>query len=229
MKTLKRFVLLPLFCGLLLTTACTEQYENDNGIDNGYYNGDDNGNGDTSFNRTITAEVVNGNNYDDIISTVGIKIWADDRSHTIATGTWANGGFTTTLPETIDADEFFIAFLRREKGINISDTSARTVEVSDISAYDEQQRRIGIIWYGDADWRYEEMRLLYVDRDVTIIGTGTFSDIGQRHTYNLQLRAGWNRIYIISKKGEGEAYNGVFYISTEPISGLRWHFHYWGQ
>jgi len=40
MKTLKQLALLPLFFGLLLTTACTENYDNGNGTNNGYYNGD---------------------------------------------------------------------------------------------------------------------------------------------------------------------------------------------
>ena len=40
MKTLKQLALLPLFLGLVLTTACTENYDNGNGTDNGYYNGD---------------------------------------------------------------------------------------------------------------------------------------------------------------------------------------------
>jgi len=40
MKTLKQLAFLPLFFGLVLTTACTENYDNGNGYENGYENGD---------------------------------------------------------------------------------------------------------------------------------------------------------------------------------------------
>jgi len=230
MKTLKRFVLLPLFCGLLLTTACTEQYENDNGIDNGYYNGDDNGNGDTPFNRTITAVVENGNNYNDIISTVAITLWDyDGRPHTIATGTWSNGGFTITLPETLNTALLYPIFYDTPQDLNISDPSARWRDVW-VRAYDEQQRNRGQFsyWSGDDD-AYSGLYLFYVDRDVTITGTQPYfndSDygeptIGGYEVWNVQLRAGWNRIYVTRKIEER-----IFYISIEPISGLRWHFNY---
>jgi len=221
MKTLKQLALLPLFFGLVLTTACTENYDNGNG----------NGNGDRPFNRTITAQVVNGNNYDDIISTVAITLWDyDDRSHTVATGTWANDGFTITLPETINTELLYPIFYY-EQGLNLSDTLARWRDVW-VRAYDEQQRNRGQFsyWSGDGD-AYSGLYLFYVDRDVTITGTRPFFNesvygpptIGGYEVWNVQLRAGWNRIYV--KREERTLYN----ISTEPISGLRWHFHYSGQ
>jgi len=228
MKTLKQLALLPLFFGLVLTTACSENYDNGNGTDNGYYNGDDNGNGDRPFNRTITAVVENGNNYNDLISKVAIRIWADGIHHTIATGTWANGGFTTTLPETVSTEFLLTLRYNISQDVNISDASARVAETI-INAYDEQQRDRGRVAYGTADLR-SQMILLYVDRDVTITGADPhFDDTndeqipnGRYTIWNLQLRAGWNRIYFIVKDEQTN------YVSTEPISGLRWHFHYYG-
>jgi len=63
MKTLKQLALLPLFLGLVLTTACTENYDNGNGTDNGYYNGGDNGNGD----RLLPARVFIDDAYEPFI------------------------------------------------------------------------------------------------------------------------------------------------------------------
>jgi len=220
MKTLKQLALLPLFFGLVLTTACSEN-------ENGYENGNNGGDERPPFNRTITAVVENGNNYNDLISKVAITLWADGTRHTIATGTWANGGFTTTLPETIGT-ELLHTFNILPQDVNISDASARGIEI-DINAYDEQQRSRGSIAYRTADWR-SQMTLLYVDRDVTVTGTQPLFDDthdeqipnGRYTIWNLQLRAGWNRMYFIVKDEQTN------YVSTEPISGLRWHFHYYG-
>jgi len=216
MKTLKQLALLPLFFGLVLTTACSENYDNGNGTDNGYYNGDER----PPFNRTITAEVVNGNNYDDIISSVVAVVWPDSIYHIVATGTWSNGGFTITLPETINADFLIPAPVAFALGqFNISDTSARFQEIY-IYAYDD--RLLGSIVYAcfDVFVSSEEASLqvyiAYVDRDVTITG-GTFREI-----YNLQLRAGWNWVYRTTKMVEEARIVSIF--STEPISGLRWYF-----
>jgi len=235
MKTLKRFVLLPLFCGLLLTTACSEQYENDNGIDNGYYNGDDNGNGDTPFNRTITAVVENGNNYNDLIRRVVATIRHDSRDHVIATGTWSNGGFTVVLPETV-SEEFLWQWNASDEDpppYPIPSNSARGKDVDTVLkvagalhfyAYDEQQRRVGRVrnHYGQAVDNYgnrpAEMFLLYANRDTTILENYVYEN--HRSIVNMQLRAGWNRVYQIIKT-DG-AYN-VDMLSTDSPGGLRWH------
>jgi len=232
MKTLKRLVLLPLFCGLLFTTACTEQYENGNDTDNGYYNdnGYDNG-GDIPFNRTITAVIENGNNYDDLINKVAITLWSDDRDHTIATGTWSNGAFTITLPETINA-EFLSSFfdISLPQDFYISDASARWMGDGVIRAYDEQQRQIGILSNRSVDNAFWS-GLVYVDRDITARGTlpSSFYDndggVASYQIWNFQHRAGWNRVYFTEKR-EGRI---DLYVSSEPISGLLWFFDYWGQ
>jgi len=205
---MKRLLLLPLFLGLLLTVSCTE---NENGHEN-------------PFNRTITATVVNGNNYNDLISNVVATLWVNDRNHTIATGTWSNGGFTITLPQTINTALLLPIFYDVPQGLNVSNRAARLQGVS-IRAHDEQQRERGSVVYGTAD-RSSQMGLLYADRDVTITGTEPLFDAtdggqvpnGRYTIWNLQLRTGWNRVYIIAKSEQVE------YISTESISGLRWYF-----
>jgi len=245
MKTLKQLALLPLFLGLVLTTACTEQYENGNGTDNGYYNGGDNGNGDTPFNRTITAVVENGNNYNNLISRVAITLWTDDddSEHTIATGTWSNGGFTITLPETLNT-KFLTPVLEafdQDQTIDISDISARWAVWNGFRAYNEQGRRVGRIHNkmgGCAGWNDVmcgdntcwahafEMFFVYADRDVTTAGELTFNNEYGSSTFNInmQLRAGWNKLYQTIEREETNGRHDNTALSTEPISGLYWSF-----
>jgi len=219
-KLLKKLALLPLFCGLVLTSACSNDDENGN---------DNNNDIPTSwFDGTITATVVNGNDYNDLINRVGapaviLNFESGDVSEDfveIASATWSNGGFTITLPTTPD-DKFFTPFIEGlPVNINVSDRNARTVMVGfdgiAFFAYDHTNEFVGVLSYGSAE---TFVVFMYADRDVTIVGM-----LGSA-MYNMSLRRGWNKVFATYTETEVEVI-----VSTQAVSGLKWYFeegHQW--
>jgi len=226
-KLLKKLALLPLFCGLVLTSACSTDEENGNG----------NGSNDipTSwFDGTFTATVVNGNAYNDLIDKIGVFISIDTNDNwineKIATGTWSNGGFTISLPTTLDSRFLWLLGDIYGTTFTFSDRNARITHFFDgtprIRAFDSDGNLLGFLWNeleGENWW--VDMEIVYADRDVTIIGTYTYSceyeGWTETETWSVSLRRGWNKIYIVDKSTE-TSWDILF--TTEPISGLRWYF-----
>jgi len=207
-KLLKKLALLPLFCGLVLTSACSNDDENGNGNDI-----------PTSwFDGTITATVVNGNDYNDLISRVGAVTRANNSLETIATSAWSSGGFTITLPETLESR--FLWSIESEfedmPHVIISDRNAR-ISSAEIEAFDDQNNVVGVFMNIREDENLFVMTILaYADRDVSQIGSD-----GYDQTWNLSLRRGWNKIYVIERE---TATGGEVLFTTEAVNGLRWHF-----
>ena len=217
-KLLKKLALLPLFCGLILTSACSNDDENGNDNNNDIPTG--------WFDGTITATVVDGNEYNDLISgveAVGLTFVDGGDIETIATGTWANGGFTITLPATLDnrflfriGDEFESDPDLLDFTVSNMDAMATIFDGIAIRALDSDGNSLGSIWH------YREnasSHIIYVDRDVII--SGTFYYDGFSEVWNISFRRGWNKLYIV----ERETATGFEELrTTEYISGFRWYF-----
>jgi len=210
-KLLKKIALLPLFCGLILTSACSNDDEN----------GNDNNNNDipTSwFDGTITATVVNGNDYDDLIDEIVAWAWAnydysDDGNEIIARGNWANGGFTITLPATLGDRFLFPGGEEIEDDFETITVSDRNLRISLFEGIRFDAEGIGgFRKYREDENSRREMIIVYADRDATVIGTEGL------YTFQISLKRGWNKVYVT------ERYRGELIQTTEPISGLRWHF-----
>ena len=218
---LKKLALLPLFCGLVLTSACSNDDDNPT----------ENGNAEPFI---ITAIVENGNDYNDLINTVAMIGLTTvhyegihppqffESSEMLASGNYSNGGFIITLPATLDA-KFFHSFVDDiPEGIAISDRNIKMTTILPL-ALNDSGTPIGIFSLGQQEQsRTTEALFVYADRDVTITGTiATDGPILSTETWNVSLKRGWNKWHVSVIFNEGV---GGIVVSSEYISGLRWRF-----
>ncbi|MDR2843609.1 MAG: hypothetical protein LBV57_03060, partial [Candidatus Symbiothrix sp.] len=194
--------------------------------------------GDTSTPFVITATVSTGGV---AVDTVKAFIWQYDEatdtesSFEVASGVYKNGGFTLNLPATLPAQ-----YLQQlwdgdvPAGINISASNVKGAGVGDIEAY-KGLDEVGDFWFGIDSPDIEIIaEFLYVDKDVTIIGSHTGKDDWDREwtiteTYNVSLKKGWNKVYVKYIESETNKTVTTEVTNTEP-SGLQWHFeNYWND
>jgi len=203
-KLLKKLALLPLLCGLVLTSACSNDDENGNDIPTSWFNG------------TITATVVNGNDYNDLIDRVGVFVEFDSNDNwineKIAIDTWSNSGFTITLPTTLDRRLLWQVGDGFGDLVVVSDANAWMNDMFEIKALDNDNSVIGsFLNIRTNENSMVSAFIVYADRDFTIIGT----DYGD--TWNISLKKGWNKVYVTETETSWMA-------STQAVSGLRWYF-----
>ena len=166
--------------------------------------------------KTITANVVNGSRYNSSVSTVRAMAY-DQTSYygreSIASGSYANGGFTLTLPVTPAAKYLVLVVERFEQDfLTISNRDARVLPSLEFRAFDRNGEEVDDLVYAKEDnTSYTEVEFMYADRAVTITGSTT------HYTANLSLKQGWNMVYYI------ESESG-FVATTNPASGLKWYF-----
>jgi len=227
-ETLQKLALLPLFVGLFVMTAC-----NSNNNDLWY---DDIPSG--RFDGTITAVVQDGDMFNDLIEEViAIMYWEqgeESGQEVIATGEWSEGGFTITLPTTIDSRFLFrIGDEFDGDGIMISDRNARMssgIYFGAINADFDPNDPDGDGFIGGFEYYLSTQNLsawayfVYVDRNVTITGVRTWEGSDERDIYSVFLERGWNKIFDVSRQVAGRRENT---FTTEPISGLVWDFNCW--
>jgi hypothetical protein len=120
-----------------------------------------------------------------------------------------NGKFTITLPETIDSRWLVEPYAKESQStLKVSDRGVRTTAMSgfssdsgDIAPFSEDGTVTGT--------------LFYVDRNVTITG---YEQYKNKAEYNLDLKAGWNWVYITEKN------ETTFSTSTaKPNAELKWY------
>jgi hypothetical protein len=172
-------------------------------------------------NNTITAQVEKGKDYNSVFSSVKVKIYyleyyngnyfsLPDSDYFEAASDYVNGGFSLTLPETLEARCLMpIAnLLYFDSGAKISDRSARGIYTT-IEGYDKDGKYVD-------DFIYRTPRTTgdfwYVDRDVKITGEDNYN------LYNMDLKKGWNIVYF---KSNGQGYKGS--NITEAQKGLKWY------
>ena len=202
-KTLKQLALLPLFCGLVATVACNK--DDDKEAESGAFDG------------KIEATVVNGSQLNGVIGTVQLVYFdgKENNFHTLASGTWSNGGFSLNLPETIHSR--YLINIEGVFGGEISDTRTNVAIIryrreSDFYIVGFKSNGGAVVFHrvdrsiNSSMWAMH----MYVDRDVTI--TGSNYD-------NISLKKGWNIMYTNPNAG-GK-------ITTKDPGGLRWFFESW--
>ncbi|MDR1155405.1 MAG: hypothetical protein LBL04_11915 [Bacteroidales bacterium] len=176
--------------------------------------------------ESITATVENGSSYD--LDQVKASIDYAGGSYEVVSGSYTNGGFTLTLPKTVDARYLKPLFDEEDlelfgSGIKVSDTNAKTAFLY-IAGYKSNVPK-GSFWYiKELSASSEiEAEIVYVDRDVTVTGSGTF--FGDKEVMNISLKKGWNMWY------DTETTTGTTTERTSATSdpgGLKWIFYKYG-
>ena len=212
-----------------------------------------------AFDGVITAQVENGNAYNNLVKRVGIGTWEGwnqeqgiDIFTVFASAPYANGGFTLTLPQTVEAeflspwddddDEFY-------SDLKISDKNAQIMGMAEFGAYSstssdfDDYDRVGWIHFGKEEfdgnygtgtgtYNYARALFVYADRDVAMVGTVTWSDTWDGVTYtqiekhSVSLKKGWNIMYFTQSEnyvnGERQGTTEEIHITTATPSGLKW-------
>ena len=177
----------------------------------------------TSTVKTITAQVEGGSNLNSKIDEVRAfadylsgSSWIDEE---IAKGSFANGGFTITLPDNL-ADKF-LEVCNFPEGINVSDKTVKRTEEVWFLAY-KGGEPVGRFWYESDN---SEAMPVFVDGNVEITGTVSEKDIDGtwNRTYSLSLKTGWNLIYFTYSYDESSKI-GTTTTTTKDPGGLKWFF-----
>ena len=181
------------------------------------------------FDGVITATVEKGeayNAHNSKVTTVAAQVRNNNGGREeFASGTYANGGFTLTLPATPDSKYLspIEEIVDEGKGIKISNKTAKVVELDLISnriiAYDDNTD-----YYGDrlacgmVDKNSKTVvEFWYADKDVTM--TALENEDGYKFICSVSLKKGWNRVYMTETETKIEA-------TTTPVSGVKWYFEY---
>jgi len=179
-----------------------------------------------AFDGKITAIVENGAAYNSQFSAVAAVVYIDTVPwyEIFAIGTYANGGFTITLPATPNA-KYLQAFEEAPASINVSDKNAKAMSLSLVASNSAGNNSSDLIYGKVGSNSYTRVAFMYADRDVTI--TGSYKEEEDGYTYeehdNVSLKRGWNRVYVTvtetetSEKAE---------LTTKPVSGVKWYFRY---
>jgi len=200
---------------------------------------------------TITAQVENGNQYNSIIKRVRAMAYDTlGNNQTLVSSAFANGGFSFTLPATVDGQFLFPFDDEDMDGFEISDKNAKTNSV-EFEGFSSSEGGFDYShWEGnfilgkihdliDRDTFFlaggTMATYIYSDRDVTVSGKihesdddGFFS-ITLDIITNLSLKKGWNRVYSVeevemSLTEDGLAMAMRITLTTTPVSGLKWYF-----
>ena len=180
----------------------------------------------SAFDGRITAVVQNGNAYNSVISRVKALYYTDSgEEHVVASGTYANGGFTMTLPSTPNAGYLStIGSLFGGAGnMIISDRNANIMSIDLFEGFNADD-------YVVCDFSYESAMagntttyttFMYADRDVSFTGSFNDREGAEIWYYNcsVSLKRGWNIMYrTMTWNGNNVDVN----LTTKAVSGVRW-------
>jgi len=181
------------------------------------------------FDGVIRAQVENGNQLNSIISELCIRILADWNDgnpiyNTIPlSGAYTNGGFTVTLPETIDAK--YLRVVDDSEIVQISDRNAQYFSFNTIHGYDSNGFNVAAFKlheisgdYSGGDYTEYSIYFHYVDRDVT-----EYYRAKDGNT-DLVLKKGWNKVHSWTHSmGVGGGYT-TDQPPEWPESRVKWQF-----
>jgi len=227
---------LTLLASAMFFIATLASCSNDDDYNNGHTNGNDNGydnGGDEppppppTPPFTLVAQVENGHSLNDRVSYV-VAITDNVSRHELARASFADGGFTLTLPTSVDTSYLISIFDRfDERFINVSDSDLKISQIiiNGLSASDNRIVEFyygGVITYNMAQLVTGETFFFYADRDATVVGT--FRDGHLSHNIDVSFRKGWNRVYVTFTQTGVVSLNMAY--SSEPISSdyLEWGF-----
>jgi hypothetical protein len=180
---------------------------------------------ETSSTTTISATVESGSSYNSSIDTVKAMVEIDDVYSAIASVKYSNGGFSLSLPKTVDDQYLEKMNTDMPDGIKVSDSQAKGCGI-ELMGY-KSNKLIGTFQYALSDDIDEGNYggYLYVDKNVTI--TGSYSEslwgIDVKMVYDLTLKKGWNLVYMKTTASETD-YSITMEISSNAITGLKWFF-----
>ncbi|GHT53229.1 hypothetical protein AGMMS49982_15720 [Bacteroidia bacterium] len=170
-----------------------------------------------SFDGVITATVSTGG-----VSVDTVKAMAEREidefsveDYAVAIGAYKDGKFTLTFPKTVTASGK-IPFAD-EEGVTVNPETHDCIIINSIYAY-SGATKVGEFFYKAEPNTAQTVKIentwfTYVDRDVSMTGSHSSTTENFITTYNASLKAGWNRIYQITRLGTGE-------ITTTNTSGL---------
>jgi hypothetical protein len=169
--------------------------------------------------------VESGSSYNSSIDTVKAVVDINNVYFTIASEKYNNGGFTISLPQTVDDKYLEKMTTDMPEGITINDSQVKGCGI-ELKGYKSNQA-LGIFQYtltNDAD-AGNEGAYVYVDKNVTITGSYSESLLGAtiKVVYDLSLKKGWNLAYMQTTTSETNM-SATLKISNEKISGLKWFF-----
>jgi len=188
---------------------------------------DSKGGGEGGFIINARNIIIDGN--DSNIAAVKAIMWnrQSGEDEPIATGTYENGRFKLTLPNTIDDCYLDKASNLGGRWRYISNPNVKMGEICYISAYNEADNEIGSFGYFES--RDTSATYVYADRSVTI--TGSYDGREGIFIYDCSLKKGWNVVYYISwGEDEDEDYRYHTLTTKKPSNiTLKWHYHGWGK
>ncbi|MDR0437823.1 MAG: hypothetical protein LBH22_05925 [Bacteroidales bacterium] len=180
---------------------------------------------------TIKAQVENGANYNDVFKRVRAIIYDYPSPYILDHTNWVNGGFTLTLPATIDTNYFYaIGDEDFPPSITISNKNARVTEVDYFEGFSSTTG--WDYWYNEDDFIHAKIDVnltsmsisvtqvyyLYADSPLSI--SGSYTDYDREVRFSLSLRAGWNVGYQTMKISMDGI---VMEVSTNAVAGCKWY------
>jgi len=205
-------------------------------------NKNDNSSGGGAISTNV--KVVNGSSYS-FDKVKAVMYYGNDYEYVVDETNYSNGGFSINLPATIDN-----TYLLPVIDVDEDDQSLSWATVSDNTAVGnginiegyESGSYMGDFYYGTASQNQtstsisvymSEGTYIYVDKNVTITGSTTETDVSDgltvnvKSTINATLKKGWNIMYYtisISANGNDGIANGTLSITTKDPGGLKWYY-----
>lgn len=180
---------------------------------------------------TINATVEDGASYATSIDDVKAVISDGDSLLFVASGNYTNGGFSLTLPKSVDEKYLSVLNADMPEGITISDS---TVKGSGVNFYGYKSGEIvGIFQNGkmENEMFTADESYIFVDGNISISGSSNETEdllgalINVKINYDLTLKKGWNLVYLNMTPVLSETeISMTMDISNTPISGLKWYF-----
>ncbi len=166
---------------------------------------------ETNSINPIVATVVDGSSYDPD----RVEGYLGNSLNPLATAPYSNGGFTLTLPETVDDEYLQKQLVELADEFTVSDTNAKT---NYLQIYGYKSNNImGEFRYMNPSTSMKiEAHYMYSDRDVSVTGSRLMYD-DENLVYDLYLKAGWNIVYMIPSS------TGITYSASDP-GGFVWTF-----
>ncbi|MCL2074681.1 MAG: hypothetical protein FWH18_12215 [Marinilabiliaceae bacterium] len=219
-ETIKISLATTLVAGLFfLFLSCKD----DSGVDTGTNNNGDGG-------LTITAEVEDGNEYNNLVDKVRAIMYRGGETIIIAECGFKDGGFDLKLPKEVNNNQLYELdnFIGAEiwDYHTISDPDVLLNEIILIAI--KNGENVGIFsFYNETSTTHAHSTYWYVDADVTIKPTS--AEIHEGADFNialdLPLKKGWNELFYVAS----ETSSGLFHtFSLNEPSGLKWQLDFTG-
>jgi uncharacterized protein YjdB len=181
--------------------------------------------------NTVTAVLEDGAEYNSVIDYVKAVANLDEEgSYLIASAPYSNGGFTLTLPESVDAQYLSpISEDELPQSVTISNSNAKIMNVTlwASKSNDNVGRIYPVTGTLYSDWRGI---LIYADADVSLTGSLTYTssylspdgeiieEESGTQTLDVHLKQGWNIAYSRAVNDSDTE------MTSAAPTGIKWYF-----